>query len=123
MRNTILIALTILAVIAGALPYACAFTSDRVSFNNRYKTSGTVLDTCMTCHKAKSSRKNPYGSDYKRAGYALQAIEGEDSDGDGFANITEINAGTFPGDARSKPPPATNLPTVYAGSDETANPE
>ena len=34
---------------------------------------------------------------------ALAAVEGDDSDGDGFSNIDEINGGTGPGDAGSKP--------------------
>ncbi|NJK89500.1 MAG: hypothetical protein HC923_08930 [Myxococcales bacterium] len=34
---------------------------------------------------------------------ALETVEPNDADGDGFANRTEIDAGTFPGDARSFP--------------------
>ncbi len=36
-------------------------------------------------------------------GTALQAIEGQDADGDGTANIEEILAGSWPGDPRSFP--------------------
>jgi hypothetical protein len=41
-------------------------------------------------------------------------IESADSDGDGFTNIAEINAKTFPGDAASKP--ATPPPTATSHS-------
>jgi len=49
---------------------------------------------------------NPYGKAYLAAGRtraALAAIESADSDGDGFANRTEIDALRYPGDAASKP--------------------
>lgn len=49
---------------------------------------------------------NPYGMDYYLAGRnrdALFAIENEDSDGDGFANVAEIDDLRYPGDATSKP--------------------
>jgi hypothetical protein len=89
------------------------------SFNARYKTTGSRLDSCTTCHASSSPSRdnlNPYGSDFGAANHDFGAIEGKDSDGDGFSNIDEINTGTFPGDPNEnpnkkaeppKPPPTT----------------
>jgi hypothetical protein len=74
-------------------------------FNSRYKTSGSRLDTCSTCHASSSPSRenlNPYGSDFA-ANHDFGAIEAKDSDGDGFSNIDEIKAGTFPGDPNENP--------------------
>lgn len=75
-------------------------------FNSRYKTAGSHLDTCSTCHASTSPSKenlNPYGNDFGAANHDFGAIEGKDSDGDGFSNIDEIKAGTFPGDPNENP--------------------
>lgn len=75
-------------------------------FNARYKTAGSHLDTCSTCHASTSPSKenlNPYGKDFGAANHDFGAIEAKDSDGDGFSNIDEINAGTFPGDPNENP--------------------
>jgi len=103
MRKKICIFFGVLVVAAGTFLSAEAFTSHGARFNTEYKTSGTPLDSCITCHAKRSLKENPYGADLKNAGYALNAIEHEDSDGDGFSNIAEILAGTFPGDPRSSP--------------------
>jgi hypothetical protein len=108
MRKIPFILLWIVGITVGTFIDGHAFTSNRILFNNEYKTSGTGLDNCMTCHKKRSYKKNLYGSDYREAGYAFKAIEQQDSDGDGFSNIAEIAAGTFPGDPKSKPTNTTN---------------
>jgi hypothetical protein len=75
-------------------------------FNAKYKTTGSRLDTCTTCHASSSPSKenlNPYGNDFGAANHDFGAIEAKDSDGDGFSNIDEINAGTFPGDPNENP--------------------
>ncbi len=63
---------------------------------------------------------NPYGLDFIRAmeekpysefennfmrlvGYALNVTSNLDSDGDGYTNIQELNAGTYPGDPNDYP--------------------
>ena len=89
-------------------------------FNSRYKTSGSHLDTCSTCHASSSPSRenlNPFGADFSAAHHDFGAIEGKDSDGDGFSNIDEIKAGTFPGDPNENPdkkpePPKKPAPTT-----------
>jgi hypothetical protein len=67
------------------------------------------------CHTS-APNLNPYGAAYKAAGRntaAFALIENLDSDGDGFTNLQEINALTFPGDSLSHPvlPTATKTAT------------
>ena len=88
----------------------------------------TKLDDCSLCHPGSPDSKsgscdychqtyhlqpphgqvplNPYGQAYKDKGrdqVALRNIEGLDSDGDGYTNIVEIKALTFPGDSKDYP--------------------
>jgi len=83
-----------------------AYNSYLNTFNNLYGTSSSKLNNCGTCHS------NNYRRDMivqLRSGLnitdALIAVEPLDSDGDGFTNIEEITALTFPGDP-------TDFPTV-----------
>jgi len=74
-------------------------------FNQRYGTTGSKLDSCLTCHKSQSpsaENLNPYGKDFGAANHDFGAIEPKDSDGDGVSNINEIKKRTFPGDPASK---------------------
>lgn len=80
---------------------ALAFSSLINDFNSRYGTAGTVLDSCSICHPSVPAL-NSYGADFAGS-FDFVAIEGLDSDGDGFVNLDEINAGTWPGDATSFP--------------------
>jgi hypothetical protein len=90
------------------------------TFDAKYGTDGTRLDTCSLCHIGNPGNVNlnPYGQAFEAApGFpndaAFTAIEGADSDGDGFSNIDEINALTFPGDPADHPTAAdTTPPTV-----------
>ena len=77
--------------------------------------SSSSLNSCDLCHTASIPSLNPYGAAYKNKGRntaAFGLIENLDSDGDGFTNIQELNALTFPGNPASKPaaPTATNTP-------------
>jgi hypothetical protein len=102
------------------------------------QTAGTKLDSCATCHTGGQGTKsavgscqwchmtygydasgnigdtlNSYGLAYfanGRSEAALQAIEGMDSDGDGYSNLTEINALRYPGNAKDDP---TKMPPPY----------
>ena len=94
-------------------------------FNAKYGTRGAKLDSCLTCHTNLSGGRenmNPYGTDFGAANHDFGAIEGKDSDGDGFSNIDEIKADTFPGDPNDnpnskpkeqpKPPPSSTTTTT-----------
>ena len=76
-----------------------------MAFKAQYPKAPT-LASCILCHQvlpATVNNLNPYGLDYLKANYSFVAIEGLDSDGDGFTNIVEINVGTWPGDKTSHP--------------------
>jgi hypothetical protein len=77
--------------------------------------SGTKFETyrCLWCHvEDRAGDRNDYGLDieayfiannnYDETGAAL-SIEGLDSDSDGYTNIEEINAATWPGFADDSP--------------------
>lgn len=78
--------------------------------------------SCSLCHTS-APATNPYGADLTLPVSAakLAAIENVDSDGDGFTNIVEINAGTLPGNAASKPatPPPPPPPPPPGGASVT----
>jgi len=80
-----------------------AKSSYLTEFVNSYPhTSNTQLDSCNTCH-TNVPDLNSYGRDYRSHGHDFRAIELLDSDGDGYLNIDEINALSFPGDINSTP--------------------
>ena len=100
------------------------------SFRNEYPgIAGSQLDSCAVCH-TNIPNVNGYGSDYRSHGHNFAAIELLDSDGDGYSNIQEIQALTFPGDASSQPAvqptdtptslPQTSTPTTAPNSTPTA---
>jgi hypothetical protein len=101
--------LAMTALLAFAPCSVFAKSSYETQFHNIYDTAGTAIDSCALCHPGGSSSApdvNSYGQDWVDNGQnssAFLAIEGLDSDGDGFTNIDEINARTFPGDKNSKP--------------------
>ena len=75
------------------------------AFNKKYGTSGSKLDSCLTCHQSQAASRdnlNPYGTDFAGAGHDFATIEPKDSDGDGVTNIDEIKKGTFPGNPADK---------------------
>jgi len=109
------------SVIAGFTNVSFALSSFLNTFNTRYGTAATALNTCALCHIPPGqnvNNLNPYANAFLAAGAnagALSAIEGSDSDGDTFTNITEITARTFPGDPNSRPVVAdATPPTVQA---------
>lgn len=112
--------LAVLAVAIAATPLAASARSTYLSsFNTKYKTSGTVLDTCSTCHgSGGTSTFNPYGQELLNniaSGIttALNVADPKDSDGDGYSNGAEAAALTFPGDPKSFPAPApTPAPAI-----------
>jgi hypothetical protein len=88
-----------------------ANTSDFSLAESTYSTIvGSRIDNCALCHSGVPSL-NPFGAAYKAGGRgsasSLTNIANLDSDGDGFSNIQEINAHTYPGDAVDFPLVAT----------------
>jgi hypothetical protein len=99
----------------GNVRKATANSSDIANAESKYPSIvGSRIDTCALCHTSSIPSLNPYGAAYKASGRniaAFGAIESTDSDGDGFTNLQEIVALTFPGDASDHPaPPTATLP-------------
>lgn len=114
--------LPILLVAAG-ISTSYAESSYQTSFRNTYPNArGSVIDNCTICHPGgDTNRLNSYANAYSRANRSYTSIEGADSDGDGFTNLAEITAFTYPGDAASRPTPvpANRAPVASAGTDQT----
>lgn len=109
------LALLVAFLTFGRLGNALANSNDLGNFTTQYPaTVGTRIDTCVLCHTASIPNLNPYGAAYKANGRnsaALVAIQNLDSDGDGFTNLQEITALTFPGDPNDHPASASPTPT------------
>ena len=116
MKRTVLVTVVFLAMIAGLSGTVFAYSSYLTSFNNTYGTASTVLNTCSLCHPGgNTGSRNPYANAYRSANYDFAAIANLDSDGDGFTNIAEITARTFPGDPASPPPTSDATAPVVTG--------
>ena len=84
---------------------------------------GSRIDSCTLCH-------NVQGSEYKLNSYARQwkedenfvAINDLDADGDGYSNIEEIDAHTFPGNPSDNPSTVTTTTTIPGATTTTAPP-
>ncbi len=87
---------------------------------------GSRIDTCNLCHVPNAIPSlNAYGTDFLNHGLnaaALTAIENLDSDSDGFTNIQELRALTFPGDPTDHPQAASATPTATSPSIPTTAP-
>jgi len=119
MRKKYLSMVWVLAAILGSFSMAYGLSSYLSSFNATYGTAGTAIATCALCHPAgggnTASNLNNYAVDYVNNGYNYAAIQSLDSDGDGFTNLAEITARTFPGDASSHPTAADTTAPVVSG--------
>jgi hypothetical protein len=95
---------------------AFAYSTYLSRFEAKYRAGATVIDTCLLCHVRSqgSGPRNAFGEDFANpsiGSHSFNAVlEARDSDGDGFANIVEINARTFPGDPASHPATAPSIP-------------
>ena len=100
-----------------------ANSNDMASVEAKYPNIvGTRIDSCSLCHTSPPTL-NAYGAAYLAAGRntaAFAAIENTDSDGDGWTNIQEIMALTFPGDASDHPAASSPTPTSTATTGPTA---
>lgn len=102
---------------------AQAFGSDLNAARQQYPfIDNTRLDICQFCHVNGSFNLNPYGQDYLTSGRDFAAIEGMDSDGDGFTNIEEITGLYFPGDPNDFPAQPTPTVTPTPAPTATATP-
>jgi hypothetical protein len=64
----------------------------------------SLKNNCNVCHEKNSGGPmNEFGKDYAMYGLVMEAIEGLDSDGDGYDNGEELTAGTLPGFSDSYP--------------------
>nr|WP_321498299.1 hypothetical protein [uncultured Methanolobus sp.] len=103
MKHKLVIGLFLMTIILIGTPVISAKSGYLTSFNQHYNTGGTVLDTCDVCHSGPNGGSlDPYGRAYSYT-RSFTGIEGKDSDGDGFTNLEEINALTFPGDSGDHP--------------------
>lgn len=109
--------LSIEAPLREAYPQAVYYSN----FSTKYPSSSlSNSGKCNVCHinPGGGGPGNSYYSQWSPSDRTFTSIESLDPDGDGFSNLTEINTGTFPGDAASKP---NGAPTANAGPDQTKN--
>lgn len=126
-RKTGLIPSTVLTVLLLSITSAHAWSFLTDSLNSPY-------NQCLTCHTSNSDvSMNPYGNDYldpnhadryhqkhnsdpgicanchSGKGYPIKqtGLDDLDSDGDGYTNLDEFLAGSFPGDPGDVPPDIT----------------
>ncbi|HMK42865.1 MAG TPA: carboxypeptidase regulatory-like domain-containing protein [Dissulfurispiraceae bacterium] len=105
-----------LTAIAGT---SYAYSTYLSTFLSAYPgTSGSELNTCGLCHvnPAGGGTRNSYGNDFSNTSIGNHSfnatLAARDSDGDGYSNLTEINARTLPSSA-------TSHPTTTGGADTT----
>jgi hypothetical protein len=119
MKKKVSILLLVMVLAAGFSTMAFAsqgyLTNPTTGFRAKYGT-GITIDNCSLCHpKSNTASLNQYANDFASANHVFTtALENLDSDGDGFTNIAEITARTYPGDATSKPgtpPPSAGMGT------------
>ncbi|MEZ5335279.1 MAG: PGF-CTERM sorting domain-containing protein [Methanolobus sp.] len=110
----------LLVMLAAGSSVVSAKSSYLGSFNSHYNTDGTRLDSCAVCHSGPNGGSiNVYGRAYSGNRINIASIEDIDSDGDGFTNIEEIEAFTFPGNSADYP--EIPIETVDNTTDVLAN--
>lgn len=112
-NNLVAVILLVIIILLGS-PIVSARPAYLDAFNQQYDTEGTRLDACATCHINPSGggTRNPYGMAYGASGRDFASVEALDSDGDGFTNLEEINALTFPGDPADYPQTESKIPSA-----------
>ncbi|MGB8217492.1 MAG: c-type cytochrome [Candidatus Methanoperedens sp.] len=115
MNKKLIFGLIPVIVITLLLPGALSSDGYLTNFEKTYPDAvNSRIDTCELCHINPSGGGplNSYGTDFASNGHNFTAIESNDSDGDGFTNIAEINAKTFPGNALDNPLTPTQTPAL-----------
>ena len=106
MRHSTLFGICLAAMLAATSVHANS--GYKAAFEAAYPAAvGSRIDACTLCHTSPPTR-NSYGAAFKSAGHNFQAVEAADSDGDGFTNLAEITALTFPGNAADNPNSTSN---------------
>ncbi|HOO97456.1 MAG TPA: copper amine oxidase N-terminal domain-containing protein [Caldisericia bacterium] len=107
MKKSIVVALSVIAVIAISFAFVTAQQEYCDEFALTYPNAkGDLKTNCISCHFDENgdTQRNLYGVQYEvnmDGDFAL--FENDDVDADGFTTIQEINAGTYPGDFSSRP--------------------
>ncbi len=97
------------------LPSTEAATSTSLSFAYVNDVPQLSKSNCIVCHTEHSGGMiNDFGKDFMTHDHSIEAIASIDSDGDGFTNQEEFEAGTLPGDPDDHPPTPTPTPTPTA---------
>ncbi|WP_370575762.1 PGF-CTERM sorting domain-containing protein [Methanomethylovorans sp.] len=118
-NNSIAAVLLVIIILLGS-PIVTARPAYLEAYNQQYDIEDTKLDACLNCHISSNGGgpRNPYGMAYGGSDRDFASIESLDSDGDGFTNLEEINALTFPGDPADYPQTASEVPSE-TGVNET----
>jgi mono/diheme cytochrome c family protein len=112
-------------LVLGSGTRAGAETPYLAAFGAHYPgAAGSRISSCLLCHT------NPLGGEHAMNPYGnavgenlnFQAVEGRDSDGDGYTNLQEIRALTFPGNPADNPATVVTTTTVPGGTTTTAAP-
>jgi hypothetical protein len=119
---------------AGSKVDSCALCHTGGSYKNDSGKTVT-LGSCQWCHYKYGINAphgdvlqtlNSYGTDYLNHGRgksAISAIEGLDSDGDGYTNLAEILASSYPGDATDNPSKVSAPSRIYTRAQLMALPQ
>ena len=85
---------------------------------------GSRIDTCTLCHNIQGTeyKRNAYARQWEEADESFAAISNLDADGDGYTNVDEIAAHTFPGNASDNPSTVTTTTTLPGATTTTAAP-
>ena len=106
--------MVVTAIVALGATSAYALPTYLSTFTSTYTAAAATLGQCVLCHidPMGGGPTNPFGTDFAANGHNFAAIQNLDSDGDGYTNIAEINALTWPGDATSHPAATPPPPTT-----------
>ncbi len=123
MRNRVIIIVVLFVVLVFAVSVLGRQAYFDIFIETYPNIEGTDIDVCI-CHTNPfgDSPRNPYGIDFANHNYSLVEIENNDSDGDGWRNIDEINALTHPGDPTDVPSMQDTTPPIIE-IDKPANGE